>query len=333
MTSGYAQGLALVCRALAAGRREADRDGGSEQPRRSGHRDGAPALRRVDRRRRGGDAHRRAGPRGPRRGRSLTPAHQQPTGVVLSRERRPALAGLVARSAVPSRSRTTTTPSIATTVPPSERFRGSPRTDRLRRHHEQDARARAPPRLAGSPRVAAPERGHPEKLASRSRSLRASSSTRSRTSWRAASWIATSAACASAIAAAATRSSRARFRAPTGGDHRHRRRPASDHPAPGRSPTAARSATRPSAGASRSRRWPSTGPRPTRGHRSCCSGMRRCPSRPCAPASGNSLRRCVRRGPEPDPLVRVPRWRYSGLEPSGRRPGRSGEGSRPDART
>ena len=55
----------------------------------------------------------------------VTPAHQQPTGVVLSRERRAGPRATGCASTARSRSRTTTTPSTATTALPSARSRGS----------------------------------------------------------------------------------------------------------------------------------------------------------------------------------------------------------------
>ena len=123
VTSGYSQGARTRLPGARRARRAADRDRGPEQPR-------AARDRRAGGAGAGAGARRRARDRGRRARRRadavvVTPAHQHPTGVVLSPERRAALLRLAARRTTRSRSRTTTTPSTATTAPRSARCRGS----------------------------------------------------------------------------------------------------------------------------------------------------------------------------------------------------------------
>ena len=205
VTNGYSQGLASSAGLVAAGA-QADRGGESEHARRPGDRRAHGPRDRADRRRRGGHPGRRA--RAGRAGRRDRHARASAADRRRAQRRSPhRLDRLAARAHVRSRSRTTTTPSTATTAPRSVRCRVSRRTSRLRRLDEQDARAGAAPRLA---RAAAAAARAPSRTRSSSPTAapRASSSTRSPTSSRAASSTGTCAACASATASSATHSSR-----------------------------------------------------------------------------------------------------------------------------
>ena len=81
----------------------------------------------------------------------VTPSHQFPTGAVMGPERRHALLAW-ARAATGSWSRTTTTPSSATTAPARRAPGARPRARRVPRHGVEVARAGAAARLDRSPR-------------------------------------------------------------------------------------------------------------------------------------------------------------------------------------
>ena len=225
------RGSLSSCRALAAGGARQDRHGGSEQPRRPGHRRPRAGLEAVpigvDAEGMRVDELARAAPDAV----IVTPAHQQPTGVVLSRERRlassPGCATRRRRDRGRLRRRVPLRPRCRRRAPGARAG-----ADRLRGHDEQDARARAPPRLARRARPSA-RGGDGTTSWSPTAEPRASRSTHSPTSSRAASSTGTCAACARRYRRQRDAIVRALARgAPGGRGHRHRRRPACDDPAP-----------------------------------------------------------------------------------------------------
>ena len=206
VTYGYSQGLALVCRALAAAGAKRIAHGGSEQSRRPGDRRARRPRGRARRRRRSGHPGRRARAAAPDAV-IVTPAHQHPTGVVLSRERRAALlAWLRERDALAIeddydaeyRYDRAAVGALQGLAPDHVVYAGT------------TSKTLAPALRLGwlvAARIAA--RGRDAREARRRpRRERASSSTRSPTSSRAASSTGTCAACAPATASSATRSSR-----------------------------------------------------------------------------------------------------------------------------
>ena len=189
----------------------------------------------------------------------LTPSHQWPTGAVLSAERRAGRAALGARARrAGHRGRLRRRVPLR---PRADRRHAGPRARprRLRRHGEQDARARAAARLA---RAAARPRRRDRRRRRRwpTAARPCSTSWPSPTSWHAASSTATCAGCARSTAAGATRCSRAlreqHARARAG---RHRRRPAPRRLAARRTSTRRRSSPPPPSAA-----WPSHGLAPYR---------------------------------------------------------------------
>ena len=205
VTNGFGQGLGLVCRALADARREADRDRGPEQHR--AVRDRRPGRPRTGPRRRStstgcASTTSRAGRRRDR--------HARPPASDRRRAQRPSAARPCSpgcASTTRSRSRTTTTPSTATTAPPSARSRGSSPT--ASSTPARRSKTLAPALRLGwlvVPRACASRVRH-EKLARRPGHGADRAARVRRLHRRAASSTVTCAACAPATARAATRSS------------------------------------------------------------------------------------------------------------------------------
>ncbi len=163
VTSGYSQGLGIVCHALAglgAKRIAIEDPSGPEEPLIAARAGLEPVPIPVD----------EHGMRVDELDRAqvdavvLTPGHQHPTGVVLAGERRTALARLAARA---RRDRDRGRLRRRVPLRPRRRRRAAgaragPR--RLRRHRQQDARPGAAARLAGRPVRAARRRSRQEKV-------------------------------------------------------------------------------------------------------------------------------------------------------------------------